>query len=193
MPVTTEQQIAEFQAVGEVIGGTAGAVIGALITDLREARAQLASAKIDLVREHHAFINMEQKATAAQAKLAEAEARIVELRNALIDLADDYPVCSVYGKELWTKARNAAFPKTNTAALAAVIAKEVAELEAKLAEAEKDAQRWKERAEFEYSKHMYPDNPGLAVGAIDAHMRAGWTWIGKQEAIDIAIAAQEKP
>lgn len=58
--------------------------------------------------------------------------------------------------------------------------------------ATKDAERWKERAEYEYSRNMYPDNPGLAVGALDASMANGWEWKTKQEAIDAAMQGKEE-
>lgn len=64
-----------------------------------------------------------------------------------------------------------------------------ARLVAELAETRKDAERWKERAEYEYAQRVYPDKPGLAWGALDAHMKT-WRWVNKQADIDAAIAAK---
>ena len=65
--------------------------------------------------------------------------------------------------------------------------KRIAELEQQLAAAKKDAEVWKERAEYEYGLRTYPSNPGLAVGALDATIKSGWRWADKEEAIDAAI------
>jgi len=52
------------------------------------------------------------------------------------------------------------------------------------------AERWKERAEYEYGLRQYPENMGLAVGALDVSMLK-WQWTGKQAAIDAAIRGNE--
>lgn len=67
----------------------------------------------------------------------------------------------------------------------------IAELERELAEARKDAKRWKERAEWEYGKRAYPTSIELAFGALDAAMK---TWVGhnKEQAIDAAMPTEKE-
>ena len=69
---------------------------------------------------------------------------------------------------------------------------ETKKAEAEIAAAEKDAETWKERAEYEYGLRAYPSNPGLAVGALDATIKSGWRWAVKEEAIDAATGKEEK-
>lgn len=60
-----------------------------------------------------------------------------------------------------------------------------------LEDAERLASRWKTMAEYQYGIRVYPDNVGLAYGALDAHFKMG-DWEARfHAAIDAAIAASK--
>ena len=60
-----------------------------------------------------------------------------------------------------------------------------------LEEVRRDAERWKERAEYEYGLRRNADDPAMAVGALDAHMKT-WKWEGKDDAVNALLAAQKE-